>query len=249
MRLQDKVVIITGAGRNIGEATAYLCAKEGARVVIVDNDQGRAARVADNINKETPNVAMTKAVDVSSTSAVKKMVDEIVSEWGGVDVLVNNVAISDHSTIVDLTEEEWDRVIAVSLKSVFNCGQAVSRQMIQQGRGGCIVNLGSTSGHRGRSNATAYTAAKAGILNLTRSMAIQLSQYKIRVNSVTPNRVGSPVGMDEERTDSDVSNLIGRHGVPSDVAKAIVFMISDDASFITAADLLVDGGAFAMSEP
>ncbi len=249
MRLEDKVALITGAGRNIGEATARAFADEGARVVVVDNDAERANKVADSINKDKPGSAIYKVVDVSSTSEVKQMVDEIVAQFGRIDILVNNVAISDHSTILELSEAEWDGVIAVSLKSVFNCGQAVARKMVEQGEGGCIVNLGSTSGHRGRSNATAYTAAKAGILNLTRSMAIQLSPYKIRVNSVTPNRVGSPVGMDEERTDKDVSNLIGRHGIPVDVAKAIVFMVSDDASFITAADLLVDGGAFAMSEP
>jgi NAD(P)-dependent dehydrogenase (short-subunit alcohol dehydrogenase family) len=117
--------------------------------------------------------------------------------------------------------------------------------MVRQGRGGCIINVASTSGHRGRGNATAYTAAKGGVLNLTRSLAIQLAPHKIRVNSLTPNRIGSPVGEDTVREGGTVRNLLGRNGVPLDVAKAALFLASADSEFITAADLLVDGGALA----
>lgn len=248
MRLENQVAIITGAGRNIGEAVASACVREGAKVAVVDNDRSRAEKVAGDLNRIRPGSAMAEVVDVSAGDQVRAMVDRVVSKWGRVDLLVNNAAITDRTTILELEEAEWDRVMNVSLKSVFLMGQAVGRQMVKQG-GGVIVNLASTSGHRGRSNATAYTAAKAGILNLTRSMAIQLAPYHIRVNSVTPNRVGSPVGMDQERKDSEVTNLVGRHGVPDDIANAVVFMASQDSGFITATDLVVDGGALATSEP
>ena len=146
---------------------------------------------------------------------------------------------------LDLTEEEWDKVMAISLKSVFLCTKLVARMMVEQKRKGRIVNISSTSGHTGRSDATAYTAAKAGVLNLTRSLAVQPSAYGIRVNSVTPNRIGSPVGEDVVPENRFVRNLVGRRGTPKDIAAAVLFLCSEESDFITAADLLVDGGAMA----
>jgi NAD(P)-dependent dehydrogenase (short-subunit alcohol dehydrogenase family) len=245
MKLEGRAAIVTGAGRNIGEAVASVFAREGARVAVVDADRNRANIVADRINASHPGAAFALVCDVSSKEEVAGMVSEVVSRFGQVDVLVNNVAITDRKTVFDLDEEEWDRVLRVTLTSVFLCSKYVSRQMARQGRGGSIINMASTSGHRGRGNATAYTAAKGGVLNLTRSLAIQLAPYKIRVNSLTPNRIGSPVGEDIVREGGSVTNLVGRNGVPLDVAKAALFLASDDAEFITAADLLVDGGALA----
>ncbi len=245
MKLEGRAAIVTGAGRNIGEAVASEFAREGAGVAIVEMDQGRANTVADRINARHPGAALALVCDVSSKEDVRGMVSAVVSRFGHVDVLVNNVAITDRKTVLDLDEDEWDRVLRVTLTSVFLCSKYVSRQMAQQGRGGSIINMASTSGHRGRGNATAYTAAKGGVLNLTRSLAIQLAPYKIRVNSLTPNRIGSPVGEDIVREGGSVKNLVGRNGVPLDVAKAALFLASDDAEFITAADLLVDGGALA----
>lgn len=245
MKLQGRVAIVTGAGRNIGETIASVFADEGARVAIVDLDPNRAAAVADRINANHPGAGLALVCDVSSTDDVQRMVSAVVSRFGQVDVLVNNVAITDRKTVLDLEEDEWDRVLRVTLTSVFLCSKYAGRRMAQQGRGGSIINMASTSGHRGRGNATAYTAAKGGVLNLTRSLAIQLAPYKIRVNSLTPNRVGSPVGEDTVRESGSVKNLVGRNGVPLDVAGAALFLASDDAAFITAADLLVDGGALA----
>jgi NAD(P)-dependent dehydrogenase (short-subunit alcohol dehydrogenase family) len=245
MKLEGRVAIVTGAGRNIGEAVALVFADEGARVAVVDMDQGRATAVADRIAAGHPGAALPLVCDVSAREEVPGMISAVVSRFGRVDVLVNNVAITDRKTIMDLDEDEWDRVLRVTLTSVFLCSKYASRQMAQQGRGGSIINMASTSGHRGRGNATAYTAAKGGVLNLTRSLAIQLAPYRIRVNSLTPNRVGSPVGEDTLREGGTVKNLVGRNGVPLDVAKAALFLASDDAEFITAADLLVDGGALA----
>jgi 3-oxoacyl-[acyl-carrier protein] reductase len=201
--------------------------------------------VADAINKQYAGAALPVAADVSLGADVQDMVRQVVERFGGVDVLVNNVAITDHKNILDLEEDEWDRVIQVSLKSQFLCSKYVAQQLVKQGRGGRIINMASTSGHMGRPEATAYAAAKAAILNLTRSVAIQLAPYGIRVNSVTPNQIGTPVGLDYVPQSRKVRNLVGRPGVPEDVAAAVVFLASQDGDFITAADLLVDGGALA----
>ena len=192
MRLENRVGIVTGAGRNIGEAVAHSFANEGARVAVVDIREEPAKAVANAINQAHPGSALAIAADMSSSADVQRMVASVVSQWNSIDILVNNVAVTDHKPILQLEEDEWDLVMKVTLKSQFLCSKYVAKQMVEQGRGGSIINIASTSGHRGRADATAYSAAKGGVLNFTRSLAIQLSPYKIRVNSVTPNRVGSP---------------------------------------------------------
>jgi len=248
MKLNKKVAIVTGAGRNIGEEIAQVFAAEGAFVAVVDNDLGRGERVARAINAATPDHALPLVCDVSSSVAVEKMAQAVVQKWGGVDILVNNAAITDRKGIFDVTEEEWDRVMAVSLKSVFLCVKYVGRIMIDQKRGGRIINIASTSGHMGRRDATAYTAAKAGLLNLTRTLAVQLAPHGIRVNSISPNRIGSPVGEDVVPENRLVKNLAGRRGTPKDIALATLFLASDDADFVVGIDLPVDGGALAARE-
>ena len=250
MRLENRVGIVTGAGRNIGEAVAHSFANEGARVAVVDIREEPAKAVTEAINKAHPGCALAIAADMSSSADVQRMVSSVMERWGSIDILVNNVAVTDHKPILELEEEEWDRVIKVTLKSQFLCTKFVAKRMVEQGRGGSIINIASTSGHRGRADATAYSAAKGGVLNLTRSLAIQLSPYKIRVNSVTPNRVGSPVGQETiPGGNREVSNLVGRQGMPPDIAAVVTFLASDDASFIAAADILADGGSLQGSMP
>ena len=248
MRLRDQIAIVTGAGRNIGEDISKLFAHEGASVAIVDIDQGRGSRVANEINALNPGRAISVACDVSSAASVEKMVQTVVQEFGGVDILVNNAAWTDHKTLFDITEEEWDRVMNVCLRSVWYCTRFAARVMIDQKRKGRIINVASTSGHWGRREATAYTTAKAGVLNLTRSIAVQLAPEGIRVNSISPNRIGSPVGQDEVQPNRVVKNLAGRRGLPMDVAKAALFLVSDESEFIYAIDLPVDGGALAIRD-
>ena len=248
MRLQNQVAIVTGAGRNIGEDISKLFVQEGAKVAVVDLDQGRANRVVNEINAGAPGQAIPIVCDVASASSVEKMVQAVVKEFGGVDVLVNNAAWTDHKTIFDISEEEWDRVMNVCLRSVWYCTRYAAKVMIDQKRKGKIINIASTSGHGGRKEATAYTTAKAGVLNLTRSIAIQLAPQGIRVNSISPNRIGSPVGQDEVPENRFVKNLAGRRGVPMDIAKAAVFLASDESDFIYAVDLPVDGGALAIRD-
>jgi NAD(P)-dependent dehydrogenase (short-subunit alcohol dehydrogenase family) len=242
MKLKDQVAIVTGAGRNIGEETAKLLASEGAKIVVVDLDKDRAERTTAAI-KAAGREAVTVTADVSNEDSVKAMVDAAVKAFGRIDILVNNVAISDNKHILDITKEEWDRVLAVTLTSPFLCGKYVAKQMVGQNSGGRIVNVGSTSGFRGRTRAIAYTAAKGGVANLTRSMAVQLSKYKIRVNAVIPNKIGSPVGKDEFDPNRPVNNVAGRTGVPIDLARAVLFMVSEDSDFIYGDMLFVDGGA------
>jgi NAD(P)-dependent dehydrogenase (short-subunit alcohol dehydrogenase family) len=248
MRLENQVAIVTGGGRNIGEDIAKLFVQEGAKVAVVDLDQGRAGRVADEINAQSPGKAVPVVCDVSKPDAVDQMVQTVVRSFGGVDILVNNAAWTDHKTLFDITEEEWDRVMNVCLRSVWYCTRAVARSMIEQKRKGKVINIASTSGHWGRKEATAYTTAKAGVLNLTRSIAVQLAPQGIRVNSISPNRIGSPVGQEDVPENRFVRNLAGRRGVPMDIAKAAVFFASDEADFIYAVDLPVDGGALAVRE-
>ena len=187
MRLEGRVAIVTGSGRNIGEGIATAFAREGARVGVVDVVEERAEAVAAAINAAMDGSALAIGCDVTSGEQVQRMVEQVVGHWGGVDILVNNVGVVDRQNVLELPEAEWDRVIGVSLKSVFLCTKYAALRMVAQGRGGRIVNIASTSGHRGRDNATAYPSAKGGVLNLTRALAVQLGPHGIRVNSITPN--------------------------------------------------------------
>ena len=245
MKLKDQVAIITGAGRNIGEDTAKLFASEGAKVAVVDNHQGRADKVAADIVKANGDAAGFVA-DVSSEADVERLIKDVTAKWGRIDILINNAAVSDNKHILDCSKEDWDRVMAVTLTGPFLMSRAVARQMIAQKSSGKIVNVGSTSGFFGRSRAIAYTTAKAGVANFSRSLAVQLAKHKIRVNCVVPNKIGSPVGKDEFDPTRPVVNLAGRAGLPIDLARAILFLASDDSEFIVGDMLFVDGGLAAM---
>jgi 3-oxoacyl-[acyl-carrier protein] reductase len=208
-------------------------------------DGPRGERVMRAI-REAGGVAELFISDVSKGSDVAEVVDAIVGRFGRIDILVNNVAISDNKHIFDLSEEEWDRVLAVTLKSQFLMGKQVGLQMARQESGGRIVNIGSTSGFMGRSRALAYSAAKGGVANLTRAMAAQLAPHKIRVNAIVPNKIGSPVGKDEFDPTRPVPNMANRPGQPQEAAKAVLFLASEESSFVYGANLFVDGGVSAM---
>lgn len=246
MKLEDRVAIITGAGRNIGEEAARLFASEGAKVCVVDMDPGRGEKVVNDL-KSSGRQAIYAKCDVSNAQEVEAMVQATVDAFGGIDILVNNAAITDHETIFSISEEEWDKVIDVTLKGPFLVGRHVAEQMVKQGRGGVIVNVASTSGLSGRTDAIAYMAAKGGVVNLSRGMAVQLSQYNIRVNCLTPNRSGSPVGQDEGAEGREFKNLAGRLGTAQDQARAMLFLASDDSGFVWGANLICDGGVTAAS--
>lgn len=245
MKLANQVAIVTGAGRNIGEAIAKLLASEGASVAVVDMDRARGDHVVAEI-LAAGGKAKTYVCDVAQEAQIIDTVKAVVADFGRIDILVNNAAISDNKHILDITKEQWDRTLAVTLTAPMLFGKYVAKEMIAAGHGGKMVNTSSTSGFFGRPRSIAYTAAKAGIVNLTRSMAIQLSEHNIRVNCVVPNKIGSPVGKDEFNPDRKVLNLVGRHGLPEDLAKAILFLVSDDSAFIDGTSLMVDGGCSAL---
>jgi len=244
VRLQGQVAVVTGAGRNIGERIAEVLAGEGARVAAVDLDRGRAERAAAKLAAAGADVAPFVA-DVSIDSEVRALVAGVVERFGRIDILVNNVAVSDNRHVLEITEREWDDTIRVTLKAPFLMAKHVAERMAAQG-GGKIVNIGSTSGYRGRGSAVAYSAAKGGVANLTRALAFQLAPHGIRVNSVSPNRTGSPVGSQEVDPDRWFKNLVDRPGVPDDTAQVVLFLCTEEASFICGENIFADGGVMAM---
>ncbi|HEX2765384.1 MAG TPA: SDR family oxidoreductase [Candidatus Limnocylindria bacterium] len=247
-RLAGKVAIITGAGRNIGRAMAERFAAEGARVVVADNHDGRATAVVDGI-RAAGGEAIAVVVDVTREDDVARMVATAVERYGRLDVLVNNVAVTVNKPILDTTIEEWELVMNVTLRSAFLGIKHGARAMIEAGNGGSIVNVGSTSGHRGAKGKFVYAVAKAGVNNLTRSAAVDLAEHGIRVNTLTPTQTGSPVGQDDDVPDRGIKPggiPLGRFGRPPEQANAALFLASDEASFVTGADLVCDGGLLAV---
>ncbi len=241
MKLAGRVAIITGAGRNIGEDTAKLFAAEGAIIAVADMDKAAGDRVAAEITASGGQAAGF-VCDVSKEDDVQKLVADVTAKFGKIDILINNAAVTDNKTILDISKAEWDKVIAVTLTGPFLMAKYVAIQMVAQGHGGAIVNVASTSGFFGRPRAIAYTAAKGGVVNLSRSMAVQLGPHNIRVNCVVPNKIGSPVGKDEFDPTRPVLNLRNRTGMPMDMARALLFLVSDDSDFIVGNALFVDGG-------
>jgi NAD(P)-dependent dehydrogenase (short-subunit alcohol dehydrogenase family) len=245
MQLENKLTIVTGAGRNIGAGIAVRFASEGAKVAVVDILEERTVAIANEINRIIPGAALPIRCDVTNGDDVQAMVAKVVAEWGHIDTLVNNVGVVDRMDILHTPESEWNRVIAVSLTSVFLVSKYVAQSMVDHGQGGRLINISSTSGHQGRPNATAYPAAKAGALHLARSLAIQLAPHNIRVNSITPNRVLTEAEPGAPVRPTSVANLIGRQITPEDIAGACVYLAGPDGESLTGADIFVDGGALA----
>lgn len=242
--LDGDVAIVTGAGRNIGQAIAERFAREGARVVVADIDGDGAQSTVDVIRADDGEAAPA-VVDVTDEGQVREMVDTAEQTFGSIDVLINNVAISDRAGLLDLSVDDWDRVLAVNLRGTFLCTREVAKSMTSSG-GGRIVNVASTSAHKGRPTAVAYATSKAGILNFTRSAAKALAEHDIRVNSLSPTRSGSRVGQEEPRSGPAADDiLVGRWGRPEDQADAALFLVSPSSEFVDGTELLVDGGSSA----
>lgn len=242
--LDGDVAIVTGAGQNIGQEIAETFAREGAQVVVADIDADRAASTVVSI-EENGGEAAAAVTDVSDPEDAEAMVETAKEEFGGVDILVNNVAISDRDHFLDLDVETFDQIISVNLRGTFLCTQAAARAMKDSG-GGRIVNVASTSAHKGRAEASAYATSKSGILNFTRSAAKALADYDIRVNTLSPTRSGSRVGQEDVR-DGEVADdiLVGRWGEPEDQANAALFLVSPENSFVNGTEIMVDGGSSA----
>jgi 3-oxoacyl-[acyl-carrier protein] reductase len=238
--LDGKVAVITGGGRGIGRAIGKLLASHGCRVVIAQRDAESGERTRQEI-EAAGGTAVFVQTDVSRRESIENMVRETVQTFGRIDILVNNAAkLGANGHFLALEQQEWDLVLATNLTGVFVCSQAVARVMAQNG-GGAIINVTSSNAFIPQPGCAAYGAAKGGVEILTRSMATDLAPYHIRVNAIAPGPIQSRSPDDEPPRESD-STLLGRIGLPKEVAEATLFLVSDAASFITGQSLPIDGG-------
>jgi NAD(P)-dependent dehydrogenase (short-subunit alcohol dehydrogenase family) len=236
--LRDKRILITGGASGIGAATARRFLEEGSRVALLDRDPEGCAHIARELC--TP----THVGDVSSPADVHGAFVALIEHLGGLDVVINNAGVSVRHKFLDITREEWNRVVSVNLSGVFHVAQAAARVMVQ-GRGGVILNTASTNGIIGHPFYADYNATKAGVIELTRSMALELAP-KVRVNAVAPGYVLTPMQR-AEYTDEMLEAVnrkipLGRHATPEEIAALFAFLASDDAAYITGQVYVIDGG-------
>jgi 3-oxoacyl-[acyl-carrier protein] reductase len=249
-RFDGRVAVVTGAARGIGFATAQRFAHEGAAVAILDLDEDQAAEAASKI--EGPETrAIGIGCNVSDSASVEKAVERVVSELGGVHILVNNAGITRDNLLFKMSEDDWDAVLGVHLKGAFLMTKAAQKHFVEQ-KYGKIINLSSVSalGNRGQAN---YSAAKMGVQGFTRTLGIELGPYGVNANAIAPGFIATDmtdataarVGMDVEsfRAAAAERNPVRRVGFPEDIAAAAAFLASDEASYITGQTLYVDGGA------
>lgn len=245
MRLENKVAIVTGGGKGIGAAICEAYSHEGAKVIIADLDLTGAEDVARSI-RQSGGSASAVRVDISDEKSASDMAGFALREYGRIDVLVNNAGARIIKGLMQHTLDDWDQMIRINLTGPFLCAQAVIPNMIESGSGN-IINLGSIASFMGRPNRCAYVAAKSGVLGLTRAMAADLSGKNIRVNTIAPGMIASPFNQSfAEASDTGPAwaeeNLIGRWGQPKDIAGAAVYLASDDSSFVTGAEIKIEGG-------
>ena len=251
--LRGKRVLISGGSSGIGKATAQRFLEEGARVFLCGLDPDEVDAAVAGL-KEFGTVSGIPA-DVSREENVTRLVDSACEALGGLDVLINNAGIAWREPFLSITPSHWDRMITVNLRGMFLVAQAVARVLVDQGSGGVIVNMSSTNGLGGEADYAHYNASKGGVLLLTRTMAVELGQYGIRVNALCPGYIETPLnaaisedlgGKEFAGTYASASIPLGRPGRSSEVAAVYAFMASDDASFMTGATIVVDGGQLAV---
>jgi NAD(P)-dependent dehydrogenase (short-subunit alcohol dehydrogenase family) len=249
MKLEGKVALVTGAGSGIGQAIALLFAKEGANIAVNDIDMSSAEKTAGAV-KQVGRKAIAVRADVAEPDEVDAMVDRVIHELGGVHILVNNAGIPVHGPLLEeQTPENWDRVVGVILRGTYLCSRRAGRWMVSH-KTGKIVNISSVAGIAGSPNLSSYGAAKAGVINLTRALAVDWGKYNINVNCIAPGVINTPLTQRTFArwlTPEQIAEPIplGRMGEADEVAKAALFLVSDDASYITGVTLPVDGGKLA----
>jgi NAD(P)-dependent dehydrogenase (short-subunit alcohol dehydrogenase family) len=243
---------VTGGASGIGRATALLFASEGAAVVVVDVDETRGSQVVHEV-RAAEGQAIFARCDVSQSTECQLAVKEALDAFGGLDILFNNAGIIRRTTVLEISEEEWDRVMAVNVKSILLLSRIAIPVMIERG-GGAIVNTASGWGLVGGRNAVSYCASKGAVVNMTRAMALDHGEQNIRVNCVCPGDTDTPMLRDEARQlgqegdrflEDAADRPLHRIGKADDIAQAVLYLVSDEASFVTGTALVVDGGGLA----
>ena len=242
MRLKNKVALITGGGSGIGEATVLKFAEEGAKIVINDVNEDNANKLAEKLKAKDSEVLVCIA-DVCNKSDVEKMIKQVIEKFGKLDILVNNAGINRDSFVKKMTEEQWDKVININLKGTFLCAQAALVPMMEQ-NSGRIINTASIGalGNLGQAN---YSASKAGVIGLTKTLALEGARYNINVNCVSPGATNTSMtaGMPPEIADKVKKKIpLRRFAEPEEIANAHLFLASDESNYITGQVLFVDGG-------
>ncbi len=249
MRFEDRVIILTGAASGIGKAAAALFAGEGGVVFLLDIDRKGIEKTADDILHQGGK-ALSLACDVTDEGKVTEVVAQVLQHVGRIDVLCNNAGIELSRSLIHTEEDEWDRVLAVNLKGMFLLSKHVVPHMMDSG-GGAVVNTSSISGLLGWPDSSAYCASKGGVIQLTREMAVEYGPHNIRVNCICPGTTVTPMidrllGLEEDPEGTALSiramHPLGRFAQPEEIARAMLFLASEEASFVTGAVLPVDGG-------
>jgi NAD(P)-dependent dehydrogenase (short-subunit alcohol dehydrogenase family) len=254
VRLKDRVALVTGGGQGIGRATAIRLAEEGAKVSVVDINPATGNEAVELITGQGAEAIFIEA-DISKVAETERVVNETVAQFGRLDILVNNAAVMLEKDAVDTTEEEWDRITSTNLKGTFFCAKYAVIQFRKQGTGGNIVNMASVNSFYAEAGIAAYCMTKGGIAQLTRALAMDYSGEGIRVNALAPGWIETPMNANffaigpHVREQADKLHAIGRVGQSEEVGDAVVFLVSDEASFITGAMLTVDGGFSAGLSP
>lgn len=243
MELENRVSIVTGGGQGIGKAISLGLARNGARVIITDINYESADNVAREIEKQGGSASASR-MDVSNYEEVGETVDKILDKYGRMDILVNNAGITRDSLLLRMKEEDWDRVLSINLKGVFNCTRAVLRPMLK-GRWGRIVNVASIVGLIGNAGQANYSASKAGIIGFTKTVAREVASRNVTVNAIAPGFIATE--MTKVLSDDVQENLmkqipLGRLGSVEDVADTVLFLVSEKAGYITGEVIRVDGG-------
>ncbi len=245
LKLKGKVALVTGAAQGIGKAVAVLLARNGADIIVSDINLEKAEETAKQIESIGPKVMAVK-VDVANLIDVEQVVGAILEKFGRIDILVNNAGITRDKLILRMTEEDWDVVLNVNLKGTFNCTKAVIKHMAKQ-RSGKIVSVASVVGEMGNAGQVNYSASKAGVIGLTKTIAREFAQRGINVNAIAPGYIETPMTeVLPEKVKEDLKRLIPmeRLGKPEDVAEAVLFLVSEESNYITGHVLNVNGGIY-----
>lgn len=243
--LSGRVAIVTGGSKGLGSGMAYAMAEQGADIVIVSRNQAEGELVAAKI-RGMGRKSMALSVDVQDISSINQMVETVTKEFGRIDILINNAGVGITKFALEVTEEEWDKVVGTNLKGVFFCAQAVARVMKEQ-KYGKIINISSLAGLKGSNAMAPYCASKAGIINLTRALAKEWARYHINVNAIAPGYIKTALNEEELSNESFRNKLfsalpIQRLGELDDLAGTVVLLASEASAYITGQTIIIDGG-------